>query len=145
MARSLNLCQFIGHIGKAPEISYMPNGKAVTKFSIACADDYKDKQGNKVEQTNWIRCVSFDRIAEIIGEYCRQGSKIYVSGKQTTREWTDDQNVKRYSTEIVVSDMQMLDSKDDSKPQSAPSQPAREPAPAQNQAESDAMFDDIPF
>lgn len=137
MAKSLNLCQFIGFFGKDPEISYMQNGNAVAKFSLACADDYKDKSGNKVEQTNWIRCVAFGRLAEIIGEYCRKGSKIYLSGKYTTRDWTDDQNVKHYTTEIVANEMQMLDGKQEQEPRQQSKAPQSAPS-------SPPQFDDFP-
>ncbi len=150
MAKSLNLCQFIGNLGKAPEVTAMPNGGSVAKFSIACADDYKDANGNKVEQTNWIRCVAFGRLADVIGQYCRQGSKVYVSGKQVTREWTDNNSQKRFATEIVLSELQMLDSK----PQDGGQQrqaPAAKPqqAPKQNQQTPTSSFsgfdDDIDF
>lgn len=112
MSKSLNLCQFIGNMGSDPEQTFMPNGNAVSKFSIGVSDDYKDKNtGQKVEQTNWIRCVAFGNLAEIIGQYCKKGSKVYISGKQVTRSWQDQQNQTRYSTEIVVGDLQMLDSR----------------------------------
>lgn len=148
MAKSLNLCQFIGHIGKDVDISYMPNGKAVAKFSIACADDYKDQQGKKVERTNWINVVAFDKVAEIIGEFCRKGSKIYVSGKQVTRKWQAQDGTDRYSTEIVATDMQMLDSKPQSGDgqQAQPAQPTQRNAQyAQGPAPGAEEFDEIPF
>lgn len=111
MAKSLNLCQFIGYLGRAPETAYTQSGTAVAKFSVAVADDYKNQQGNKVERTNWVNCVAFQRLAEIIGEFCDKGSRVYVSGKFTVRKWQDQSGADRYTTEIVVGDLQMLDSK----------------------------------
>lgn len=147
MSKNLNLCQFIGRFGNDPEIKYMPSGDAVANFSIACGDDYKDKQGNKVEQTNWINIVAFGRLAEIIGEYGKKGSKIYVSGKQRTRKWQAQDGSDRYTTEIVANYLEMLGGKQDqstdsnqtpkSNPHSSKGQP--EPYPME------AFDDDIPF
>lgn len=112
MSRDLNLCQFIGRLGKDPEIRYMPNGNAVANFSIACGDDYKDKNtGQNVEQTNWVNVVIFGRLAEIVQQYVHRSSKIYISGKQVTRKWQDQSGQDRYTTEIVAENMQMLDGK----------------------------------
>jgi single-strand DNA-binding protein len=139
MSKDLNQCNFIGRIGKPIEIKYMPNGNAVANFSIACGDDYKDKQGNKVEQTNWINIVVFGKGAEILGEYCGKGSKLHVTGKQVTRKWQDQSGADKYTTEVVVSDFQMLDSKKDSQQggqgqqQNQGYQQPQQQAPQQNQ------------
>lgn len=110
--KSLNLCQFIGNLGQDPETKYTASGKAVANISIAVADGYKDKQTNqKVDRTEWVRVVAFDRLAEVIGEYTRKGSKVYIQGKMTTRKWQDQSGQDRYTTEIVASEMQMLDSR----------------------------------
>ena len=116
MSNDLNQCNFIGRIGKDLELKYTPSGTAVLNISIACGDDYKDKSGYKVEQTNWINLVFFGKLAEITGQYCHKGSKIFVSGKQVTRKWQDKEGNDRYTTEIVVNNMQMLDSKKESEP-----------------------------
>jgi single-strand DNA-binding protein len=116
MSKDLNLCQFIGRLGKDPEIRHTADGKAVGNFSIACGDDYKRKSGEKVEQTNWINIVVWDRLAEICGEYLKKGSQVYISGKQTTRKWDDKDGNTRYSTEIVASELQMLGGRGDSEP-----------------------------
>jgi len=108
MSKDLNQCNFIGRLGKDPEVKYMPNGNAVTNISIGCNDDYRDNNGNKVEQTNWINIVAFGKLAEIIGEYLRKGSKVFVSGKQTTRKWQDKNGTDHYSTEIIAGELQML-------------------------------------
>jgi len=140
MAKDLNSCFFIGRIGKPLELKYMPNGNAVLNFSIACSDDYKDKGGEKVEQTNWIDLVIFGKGAEIVKQYCSKGSKLFVNGKQRTRKWQTESGENRYSTEVVVNDFQMLDSKGDNQHQSQQS------APRQNTSSGHAGFDDdIPF
>lgn len=108
----LNLCQFIGRCGGDPAFSYTPNGVAVCKVSIACSEKYKTKSDEKAEKTEWVNLVFWNKLAEIVGEYVKKGSLIYVSGKFTTRSWEKD-GVKRYSTEIVCNDMKMLDGKKD--------------------------------
>lgn len=110
MARSLNLCQFIGNLGKDVETRFTQGGKAVANFSIAVADGYKDKQtGETVDQTEWVRCVAYDKLAEICSQYIHKGSKVYVQGRMKTRKWQDQSGQDRYSTEIVLENMQMLD------------------------------------
>jgi len=104
----LNLCQFIGRMGNPAEVRYMPNGKAVANFSIACNRSWKDQQGQKQEKAEWIRCTAYDKLAEIIGQYTEKGSQLYVSGRQSTRKWQDQQGQDRYTTEIIVEQMQML-------------------------------------
>lgn len=109
----LNLCQFIGRMGNPAEVRYMPNGKAVANFSIACNRAWKDQQGQKQERAEWIRCTAYDKLAEIIGQYTEKGSQLYVSGRQATRKWQDQQGQDRYTTEIVVDNMQMLGGRSD--------------------------------
>ena len=112
MARSLNQCNFIGNLGNDPEIKYMASGGAVANLSLAVSDDYKDKtSGQNVEQTEWVRVTAFGRLAEIIGEYVKKGSKIYCSGKMKTRKWQDNTGADRWTTEVIIHDMQMLDSR----------------------------------
>ena len=109
MARSLNQCNFIGRVGQPIDLRYMPNGNAVANFSIACSDDYKDKQtGQKVERTNWVRIVAFGSLAETCGKWLDKGSQVFISGKLTERKWQDQSGQDRYTTEIVANDMQML-------------------------------------
>ena len=142
MSKDLNLCQFIGRLGKDVEIKHTASGSAVANFSIACGDDYKDKSGNKVEQTNWINIVVFGKLAEICGEWLGKGSQIYISGKQVTRKWQDQSGADRYTTEIVANDMQMLGGRNENGQQSKPAQSA----PAGSGNAGDDYFDqDIPF
>lgn len=122
MAKGLNKCMFIGNVCADPESRFLTNGDAVVTFSLAVNDDYKDKQGNKVEQCEFVRVVAFRRLAEIIGEYAGKGKKIYIEGKQRTRTWEDKDGQKRYTTEIVASDMLLIDGNrnDNQEPQSSP-------------------------
>jgi len=130
MAKDLNLCQFIGRLGNDPEIRFTPSGSAVANMSIACGDDYKDKNtGQKVEQTNWVKVVAFGRLAEIIQEYVKKGSQIHISGKQVTRKWKAEDGTDRYSTEIIAENMQMLGGN-----QGASNPDTRNPVSAQAQA-----------
>lgn len=129
--RDVNSCTFIGRLGKDPEVRSMPNGDGVANLSIACSDDYKDKSGNKVEQTNWINIVAFRGLADVIGKYTKKGSKIYVRGKQVTRKWQDKEGNDRYTTEIVADDIQLLDKREVDPQQDSPQQEVmpRQPEP----------------
>ncbi len=108
---SINKVILVGNLGQDPEVKYMPSGGAVTNLSIATTDSWKDKStGEKRENTEWHRVVFFNRLAEIAGQYLRKGSQIYVEGSLRTNSW-EDNGVKKYSTEIVAREMQMLGSK----------------------------------
>ncbi|QFT53457.1 single-stranded DNA-binding protein [Microbulbifer sp. THAF38] len=111
MARGINKVILIGNLGNDPETKYMPSGGAVTNVSLATSESWKDKQtGQQQERTEWHRVVFFNRLAEIAGEYLRKGSKVYVEGSLRTRKWQDKSSGQdRYTTEIVASEMQMLD------------------------------------
>ena len=111
MARGVNKVILVGNVGGDPETRLMPSGGAVTNLTLATSESWKDKQtGQPQERTEWHRVVFFNRLAEIAGEYVRKGSKIYVEGSLRTRQWEQD-GVKRYTTEIVAAEMQMLDSR----------------------------------
>ena len=108
-SRGINKVILVGNLGNDPEIRYMPNGNAVANVSLATSDSWKDKAtGEQQEKTEWHRVVFFNRLAEIVEQYVKKGSKLYVEGRLQTRSWEQD-GVKRYSTEIVASEMQMLD------------------------------------
>ncbi|MFU8798072.1 MAG: single-stranded DNA-binding protein [Gammaproteobacteria bacterium] len=112
MARGINKVILIGNLGNDPEVRYMPSGGAVATLSIATSESWKDKQtGEQQERTEWHRVVLFNRLGEIAGEYLRKGSKVYIEGSLRTRKWQDKSNIERYTTEIVGSEMQMLDSR----------------------------------
>lgn len=110
MARGINKVILIGNLGSDPEARYTPGGNAVVTVNIATSTSWKDKQsGEMQERTEWHRVVFFNRLAEIVNEYLRKGSKVYVEGSLRTRKWTDKNNVEKYTTEIVANEMQMLD------------------------------------
>ncbi|BFM19584.1 single-stranded DNA-binding protein [Gilvimarinus japonicus] len=111
-SRGVNKVILVGNLGQDPETKYMPSGGAVTNISVATSDQWKDKQtGQPQERTEWHRVVFFNRIAEIAGEYLRKGSKVYIEGSLRTRKWQGQDGQDRYTTEIVCSEMQMLDSR----------------------------------
>jgi single-strand DNA-binding protein len=112
MARGVNKVILIGNLGNDPEVRYTPNGSAVANVSLATSETWRDKQSGELqERTEWHRVVFFNRLAEIVGQYLRKGSKIYVEGALRTRKWTDKTGGDRYTTEIVAGEMHMLDSK----------------------------------
>ncbi len=111
-SRGVNKVILVGNLGNDPETRFMPSGGSVTNISLATSETWKDKQtGQPQERTEWHRVVFFNRLAEIAGEYLRKGSKVYVEGALRTRKWQDKSGQDRYTTEIVGSEMQMLDSR----------------------------------
>ena len=124
-SRGVNKVILIGNLGQDPEVRYMPNGKAVANITVATSESWKDQQGQLQERTEWHRCAMYARLAEIAGEYLKKGSKVYLEGRLQTREWQDQQGQKRYTTEIIVNEMQMLDGRNAGGGASmgAPSQP----------------------
>jgi len=107
----LNKAILIGRLGRDPEMRYTQSGIAMATFSMATNEYWKDKEGQKQERTEWHRIVAFGRLGEIISQYCSKGKLIYIEGRIQTREWTDQENVKRKTTEIVANDMKFLESK----------------------------------
>jgi len=109
MARGVNKAILIGNLGRDPEVRYSPSGAAVANVSIATTESWKDRNtGEQQEKTEWHRVVFFGRLAEIVGEYLKKGSQIYVEGRLQTRKWQDKEGNDRWSTEVVASEMQML-------------------------------------
>lgn len=114
MARGINKVIIVGNVGQDPEVKYMPSGGAVTNISVATSETWKDKNtGQPQERTEWHRIVFFNRLGEIAGEYLKKGSKVYVEGALRTRKWQAQDGTDRYTTEIVASEMQMLDGRSD--------------------------------
>jgi single-strand DNA-binding protein len=149
MSRGINKVILVGNLGKEPEVRFTPEGNAIANIVIATSESWRDKQsGDMQDRTEWHRVVFFGRLAEIVGEYLHKGSKVYLEGALRTRKWTDKDNHERYTTEIVASEMQMLDRKGEqemaaSQMSSAPSQPKASQATS---APADMMDDDdIPF
>lgn len=153
---SVNKVILVGRLGKDPETRYMTNGEAVTNATLATSENWKDKAGEKQEKTEWHNLVFYRRLAEVAGEYLKKGSQVYIEGKIQTRKWQDKETGKdRYTTEIIVNEMQMLGSKSGAgsfevvENQSAPaarSAPASKPAAAPAaKGNFDNFDDDIPF
>ena len=132
---SINKVILVGNLGQDPEVKYMPSGGAVTNISIATTDSWKDKAtGEKKENTEWHRVVFFNRLAEIVGEYLRKGSQVYIEGNLRTRKWQDQNGVDKYTTEIVAREMQMLGGRAGGSSDFAPSQQSQQqPQQAQQQ------------
>lgn len=105
---SLNKVMIIGNLGKDPEIRTTPSGAKVANFQVATNESYKDRGGNKVDKTEWHRIVLWRGLAEIAEKYLKKGSNAFFEGKLTTRAWDDKDGNKRFTTEIVVDNMQML-------------------------------------
>lgn len=173
-SRGVNKVILVGNCGQDPETKFTANGAAVTNISLATSETWKDRQsGQAQERTEWHRVVFFNRLAEIVGEYVRKGSKLYIEGSLRTRKWQDQNGQDRYTTEIVAGEMQMLDSRGEagagmgmsaapqqggygaSAPQAHPSHQssAMSPPPIQQSAPAaappppamDSFDDDIPF
>ena len=113
-SRGVNKVILVGNVGQDPEVRHMPAGGAVTNISVATSETWKDKNtGEKNERTEWHRVVFFNRLGEIAGEYLKRGKKVYIEGSLRTRKWQDKEGHDRYSTEIIASEMQMLDARGD--------------------------------
>lgn len=109
MARGVNKVTLIGNLGADPEVRYTANGSAVANIRLATAESWRDKEsGEQQERTEWHRVVFFSRLAEIVGEYLKKGSQVYIEGRLQTRKWQDRDGNDRYTTEIVANEMQML-------------------------------------
>lgn len=155
MARGVNKVILIGNLGADPDVRYMPNGSAVANVTVATSTVWRDKQsGELVERTEWHRVVFFSRLAEIVGEYLRKGSKVYIEGSLRTRKWQDKTTgIDRFTTEIVANEMQMLDSRSSNRQTDGAQQGEmgheNDTVPEFNQAgieENNGSFDDdIPF
>ena len=161
MARGLNKVMVMGNLGADPEVRYLPSGSAVTNIRVATSESWKDKQsGEKQERTEWHRIVLFNRLGEIAAQYLRKGSRVFVEGSLRTNKWQDQSGNERFTTEIIASSMQLMDSKgggaggesfgdmpqDVAMPQAASNAPRQAPAKAPAAAMADEDFDDdIPF
>lgn len=109
MAKSVNKVILIGNLGKDPEVKYTPSGTPVAKFSLATNERYKDKAGEWQDRTEWHNIVAWQRLAEIVGEYVKKGSKVYIEGRLQTSSWEDKQSgEKKYRTEVIAQDLVLL-------------------------------------
>ena len=165
---SVNKVILVGNCGRDPEIRYLPSGQAVANVSIATTSRRKDRNsGEFIEETQWHRITFFERLAEVVGEYVKKGTPIYVEGRLTYRKYTDKDGVEKSATDIIASEMQLLGGRQGmgspggdegggggySRPAAAPraaapaprQAPASTPAPARQSSGFDDMDDDIPF
>lgn len=140
--KSLNRVELIGHLGGDPNMRYSQKGDAVASFSIATSDSWTDQQtGQKREKTEWHRLVAFGKMAEIIGQYCRSGHRLWIEGKLETSKYKDPEGITRYSTQIIVNDLIFLNSADKNQgngQQQRPATQSRPPQPPQNNDYGDA-------
>jgi single-strand DNA-binding protein len=137
----INKAILVGRLGADPEVRYTPDGAMVTNFRIATDEQWKDKNGEKVQKTEWHKIVTFGKLAEICGKYLVKGKLVYLEGRIQTRAWDDKEGVKRYTTEIVASNMQMLDSKGQRSADASP----EEPSHSHSGADAPLPEDDVPF
>lgn len=134
---SLNKVMLIGNLGKDPEIRYGKDGSAIASFTIATSESWKDKTtGEKKERTEWHNLSAFGKVAEIVGQYLKKGSTVYVEGRITTEKWQDKEGKDRYTTKIIVNEMKMLGGKKDATTSNGATAP---------EASTPAFDDHIPF
>lgn len=146
MARGINKVILIGNLGADPEVRYSQGGTAMASVTVATSTSWKDKQsGEMQERTEWHRVVFFNRLAEIVGEYLRKGSKVYIDGSLRTRKWQDKTGIERYTTEIVANEMQMLDSRGGAKEATGMPAMAESMGSSPETPMTDNFDDDIPF
>lgn len=155
MARGVNKVILIGNLGNDPDVRYTASGAAVANISLATAESWRDKEsGEQQERTEWHRVVFFGRLAEIVAEYLKKGSQIYVEGRLQTRKWQDKEGKDRYSTEIVANEMQMLGSRsgggnqshmDQTPPHEDDMSSGDKPQKTTAKPKDDDFDDDIPF
>lgn len=156
---SVNKVILVGNLGKDPDVRYMPDGAAIANISLATTENWKDKSGAKQEKTEWHRVSFFGKTAEIVGQYLKKGSQVYVEGRLQTRKWQDKETGQdRYTTEIVADRMQMLGGRSGSAGGEgdfhqdggeagqfgAPSSP-RAPSRSSGGPAADNFADDVPF
>ncbi len=139
----INKVILIGNLGRDPEVRYTPDGAAVANFSIATSQEWKDREtGEKREKTEWHRIVAWRKLGELCGEYLSKGRQVYIEGRLQTRDWEDRDGNKRYTTEVIASEVQFLGPKEPSGPRDSYGGP---PPPEAEPPGMDSGDDDIPF
>lgn len=134
----LNKVQVIGRLGADPTVRYLPDNTATCNFQVAASERWKDKNGDQQERTEWVRCVAWGKLAEICGEYLAKGSLVYVEGRLETKKWQDKEGIDRYTTQVKLDSMRMLDKK-------ASGDASSTPSAAGSSASNGDIEDDIPF
>lgn len=148
---SINKVLLIGNVGKDPDIRHLENGAVVASFSLATTERFKDKTGAVQDQTEWHNIVCWRNLAEIVEKYVTKGSQVYIEGKIRTRSWTDQTGQKRYTTEIIADNLQLLGKKGDSPNQGGAQQihqayqPQGQISQVQSEINDDNSEDDLPF
>lgn len=151
MAKDLNKVQLTGYLGADPEMRYTASGSAVTQFRVASGRSWKDREGNAHDDTEWFRIVAWDKLGEICNQYLTKGSRVYVEGRLQSRSWEDQQSGQtRYRTEVIASDMIILDSREGRSARENDSLPPRQAARQQRggyqpSSAPDIGDEDIPF
>lgn len=138
---TVNKVILVGRLGADPQLKYTPSGRANASFNVATNTVWKDQEGNQQERTDWHRVVAWGKLAEVMGEWLKKGSYVYLEGRLQTRSYEDSNNVKKYITEVVVSDMEMLGRKGEGQASSDDTSPPED----FNQEGADAGEDDLPF
>ncbi len=110
---SLNKVQIIGNLGADPEMRFTKNGQAVSTFNVAVNRRYQTRDGERREETEWVRCVAWAKLAELVSQHLTKGRQVYVEGRMQTRQWEDREGQRRYTTEVVANDVQFLDRRGD--------------------------------
>lgn len=142
---SVNRVILVGTLGRDPDVRYSPSGDAISTISIATSEHWKDKAGVKQEKTEWHNIVAYRKLAEIMSEYCKKGSQVYIEGKLQTRKW-EKGGVTKYTTEIIADRLQMLGGKNNTT--SDASQPSDEYKPSDHKMDASDFSDipdDVPF
>ena len=149
MAGSVNKVILIGNLGKDPEVRHLENGAVVANFPLATSESYTDKNGNRVENTDWHDIVVWRGLAEVVEKYIRKGHKVYIEGKLKKRSWQDKEGNTRYTTEVVADELTMLNRPDQNESQrSAPYSnqgTPQQPSQIDNVINKDGEGDDLPF
>jgi len=138
----VNKVILVGNLGKDPEIRHLDNGIAVANFSLATTESYTNKQGERVNQTEWHNIVLWRGLADVAEKYLKKGNSVYIEGKINTRKWEDKEGVTRYSTDIIADKMTMLGSKSDNSNSTAAAVPI---TPAESSSSESGGNDDLPF
>jgi single-strand DNA-binding protein len=141
MARDLNKVMLTGRLGKDVELRYTPNGNPVATFSVASNRPIKQQDGNWSDQTEWFRVVAWEKLAERCSQQLVKGRHIYIEGRLQTREWTDQQGQKRYTTEVIATDMMTLDKKPEG--MHSGDEWSNAPAPSASKQRGGSDFDDF--
>ena len=135
----VNKVILIGNLGKDPEVRYLDSGVAVANFSLATTESYKNKEGERVSQTEWHNVVLWRGLAEVAEKWLKKGSSVYIEGKIRSRKWEDKEGNTRYTTEILADNMTMLGKKEDSSAEKTETTPEQESIPQEEKG------DDLPF